>query len=107
LDGIKDDNENIILQLNTPNFVKDTNNISDPSDANTLVSELVNSLFPADIPAERFNYFLNTVFLENADPAVWITLWNAYIGGAPETDVKTYLDRLITGLCQSPEFQLF
>jgi hypothetical protein len=93
--------------LNTRNFVKDTNNISDPSNANTLVSEIINSLFPVDIPPERFNYFLNTVFLNNADPGSWTTLWNLYIGGAPETEVKEYLDRLITGLCQSPEFQLF
>lgn len=106
LNGIKDKNQNIVCQLIMTDFVKNSNNISDPRNAETIVTELIESLLPVEIPTERYNYFLNTIFLNGTTN--WTTEWDNYIGGLSDGSlVKTYLDRLITGIIQSPEYQLF
>jgi uncharacterized protein (DUF1800 family) len=102
IEGIKDENQNIVCQLNILNFVKDTNNISNPSNAVTLVTELTDSLFPVKLPTERFNYFLNTVFLKGATSSDWTNIWTSDANTA-----KSYLERLIRGIFQAPEYQLF
>jgi uncharacterized protein (DUF1800 family) len=108
LNGIKDKNQNIVCQLVMTDFVKDSSNISNPANAETIVTELVDSLLPVEIPTERYNYFLNTVFLNGTSTTDWTDEWNKYIGGSSDGSlVKTYLDRLITGILQSPEYQLF
>ena len=55
---------------------------------------------------ERFNYFLNTVFLDTLTQTTWLSEWNSYIGGGDELVVRERLETLVSSLIQTPEFQL-
>jgi len=108
IDGkISDDTQNILYKLDTVAFVEDSNNISDPSDANVLVQELVEIMFPQPIPQERLDYFVNTVLLNGLQPEMWTDEWNSYAGGGDDVGVRTQLDLLFKIMMQSPEYQLF
>jgi len=102
LGGIYDGGPNIICQLDVLGFVKDTNNVTNPADAELLITELTDSVFPVKLPAERLNYFLNTLFLNGTAVSEWTNIWNT-----DQNQAKTYLERLIKGIFQSPEYQLF
>jgi len=106
LEGIKDSNDEILAQLNMMDWVSNADNISDPSDASVLVKELTDGLFASALPEERFDYFLNRVFMEDLPLYYWTNEWVNYQNTNDDTIVKALLDRLIWGLMQSPEAQL-
>jgi len=96
------------IQLDILSWVKDTNNVADPSDAAALVSRLVELLFPFGIDADREDYFLTTIFLEGYPNAgYWTQAWNDYLNN-PSVSGTVYnnLKRLLVKMMQSPEFQL-
>ncbi len=108
VDGkVSDDTSNTLYKLDIVAYVEDTANISDPSDANILIKELSDYLFPQPIPQERHDYFLNSVLLDGLTPDMWTLEWNNYLGTGDDAGVRAQLERLIIMMMQSPEYQLF
>lgn len=95
------------VKLNIAPWVKTSGVISDPSDPYVLVKDLITYMLPETIDNDRFNYFYQTVFLDNLPPADWTYEWENYLSSNNETEVKIPLERLITALMYSPEYQTF
>jgi len=83
-------------------FIED--NISDPSNPNTLVQELAEIILPQSITTERQNYFK---FILNQDlPDMnWTIEWNNRAN--PAGGAKLQINKLLNAMMQSPEYQLF
>jgi len=83
------------------------NNVSDPLDPTKLVTELVDLMFPEDIDADRLNYFLNDILLENGEttPSMWADEWNIYKNSGNRDGVESVLKPLFRALIWSQEFQ--
>lgn len=92
------------FQLDAVNYVE--NNISDPSNAQAIVQELVDDLLPEIITAERFDHFLNDILLDGLSMANWTTEWFTYQSSNDDSAVRTQLENLFNALMQSPEYQL-
>lgn len=107
IEGIKNANDEILAQIDLLNWVSNSNNISNPADATVLVTELTEGLFAAQLPAERFDYFLNAVFLEDLSLYYWTNEWENYQNGGSDEIVKALLTRLLWALMQTPEAQLY
>lgn len=95
----------ILLKLDIVAFV-DTN-CSNPGDATILVQELVSWLFPMTIDSTRFNYFRDTVLLDQLPASNWTTEWNNYVNTSSDVNVRLQLEALIMAMMQTPEYQLF
>lgn len=95
----------ILLKLDVVEFV-DTN-CSNPGDATILVQELVDWLFPMTIDSTRFNYFRDTVLLDQLPASNWTMEWNNYVNTSSDVNVRLQLEALITAMMQTPEYQLF
>ena len=88
-------------------FIQNSGTISDPTDATLIVSELCNFLFPENPDTDRFDYFLNNVFLAGLATEEWTnTEWPAYINSGDDSGVRIALERLFTGLIYAQEYQL-
>ena len=96
--------ENFGFQLDAVAWVE--NNISDPSNAQVIVQELVDGLLPEIITTARFDYFLNDILLDGLSMGNWTTEWFAYQGSNDDSAVRTQLEALLNALMQSPEYQL-
>lgn len=93
------------IKLDVLEYVSDTANISNPADADVLLSELIDYLFPQEIPQERYNFFLN-ILLDTLDKTHWTSEWNDYVSSNDDTVVRPILENLFVSLLQTPEFQL-
>jgi hypothetical protein len=60
-----------------------------------------------NLPEERFQYFLNQVFLEGFPEYYWTNEWNNYLSSGNDGVVRVQLTKLFVALFQSPEMQLF
>lgn len=94
-----------LLKLNFVEFVK--NNCTDPSNSTLLMEELVAWMFPIELTTERFDYFKDTVLLDQLSEMNWAIEWNNYINTNNDTNVKIQLERLALAMMQSPEYQLY
>ena len=92
------------FQLDPVAYVE--NNISDPSNAQVVVQELVDDLLPEIITTVRFDHFLNDILLDGLSMGNWTTEWFAYQGSGDDSAVRTQLEALFNALMQSPEYQL-
>jgi len=92
------------FQLDAVAYVE--NNISDPSNAQTIIQELVDDLLPEIITTTRFDHFLDDILLDGLSMANWTTEWFAYQGSNDDSAVRTQLENLFNALMQSPEYQL-
>lgn len=106
LDGLKNQNNELLFRLDILDWVENSGNISDPSNAEILVSELSGYLLASELPQERFEYFLNTVLLDGFPAYYWTNEWNNYQGSGNASVVRFLLSRLVMALVQSPEMQL-
>ena len=99
--------------LDVVDWVKNSGHLSDPADAAELMDVLVANLYAVDITSERYNYFLYTVLLENVSEdqvyarGVWRTEWNSYVSSGDDFAVRTRLERFLSALIETPEFQLY
>ena len=93
----------IYSQLNIVNYVKE--NMINPSNAISLVTELSELLYPESIDNNRVNYFKENL-VENFPDYYWTDAWVTYINSNDETVVKSRLNALITAMVNAPEFQL-
>ncbi len=106
IDGLDNEKGVFLYKLDFLDYVKQPENISDPSDATTLVRELISYMFPQEIPEDRFNYFLNKVFMADDMLSHWTDEWQEYKSSNNDTAVRGRLERLLRGIIQSPEYQL-
>jgi uncharacterized protein (DUF1800 family) len=80
--------------------------VQDPSSAEQVLTALINGLFAVKLNTERYNYFLNTVFLDGFMPTTWQNEWNNYQISNDDSAVRERLETLLSALIQTPEFQL-
>lgn len=109
ISGKKDDDSDLGIKLNFLSWVDNTDNISNPSDAESLVKRLTDLLFPFPISTERLDYFIDDILLDGNGRYVWSGAWNDYKNGSPgaANTVEIQLNRLLTALLQTPEYQLY
>jgi uncharacterized protein (DUF1800 family) len=91
--------------LNSAVWLRDSNFCSDPTDSYVVVQDLLEYLLPLEVDSARFNYFLNTVFLDELPPADWTYEWQDFLNSGDDAEVKKMLDRLLYAILYSPEFQ--
>jgi uncharacterized protein (DUF1800 family) len=95
------------FKLDIVDWVRNSGNIADPSDAALLVLTLTGYMFAVDLNEARNNYFLNEIFLETLPPSTWQSEWSLYISGGDDTVVRGRLETLVAAIIQTPEYQLF
>jgi len=100
-------NTNLGVKLDIAPWVKTSGVIGDPADPYVLVQDLLSYMLPETVDADRFNYFYNTVFLDNLPAADWTYEWQNYLSTNNATEVKIVLERLINAIMYSPEYQTF
>lgn len=93
-------------QIDSIAYIEDPLNVSAPSDAIAVVDEMIQYLFPEVPSQERFDYFLNDIFLEGLNVLNWMFEWQHYEASQNAADVRIPLDALIIALLGTPEFQL-
>ena len=94
----------VLMKLDVLSFI--VNHVSNPSDSQVLVSELVSWLLPISLDNSRFDYFKNDVLL-NQSALNWTSEWQNYQNTSNEIVVRTQLELLMLALMQSPEYQLY
>lgn len=99
--------DSIGTKLDIAAWVRDSGVISDPSDSNLLVQELVQYLFPEEPDAERMAYFRDTIFLDMLPPADWNYEWQNYLSSGNDSEVKIPLGRLLNAVLYAPEYQVY
>jgi uncharacterized protein (DUF1800 family) len=80
--------------------------ISDPSDGNKVVDEIINYLYPEIPDADRRAYFLNNVFLGSLSLTNWRNEWNNYISSGNDTVVRQRVNLLFQTVLFAQEYQL-
>lgn len=100
-------NQTIGVKLDIAPWVKNSGFFSDPLDPYLLVQELLEYMLPEQVDNDRFNYFYNSVFLDQLPPADWTYEWQAYLNSGNATEVTLWLERLINAVMYSPEYQTF
>ncbi|MBU6341582.1 MAG: DUF1800 family protein [Bacteroidetes bacterium] len=100
-------NQPIGIKLNIATFVRTSGICSDPSDAYVLVNDLLQYMLPEQVDSDRFNYFFNKTFLNGLPAADWTYEWQSYLSTGNESEVKIALERLISAIMYSPEYQTF
>ncbi|MBN1118535.1 MAG: DUF1800 family protein [Bacteroidales bacterium] len=99
--------EDLTFSLNVLDWVENSGNITDPSDATEIVTVLTENLLAVELSTERFDYFLNTIFLDTLPTTTWTMEWNAYSDGGSNSVVKNRIETLVSALVQTPEFQVY
>ncbi|GAA4843666.1 DUF1800 domain-containing protein [Algivirga pacifica] len=102
--------EGMMMNWDILEYFKDPLNSSDPSDAEQLVSDLIDYIFPEIITPERKQGFITSTiveqisdnYIENLD--YWRTQWNDEM---QEMNVRNKLALLVKMLMESPEHQLY
>jgi uncharacterized protein (DUF1800 family) len=105
--GRLDEGGDFGFQLDIVDWVRNSGTIADPSDAGDVVQTLTKYLFAVEIDTERYNYFLNEVFLDTLPASTWASEWTQYISSGDDSVVRNRLELLLASLMQTPEFQLF
>ncbi|MGI9159258.1 MAG: DUF1800 domain-containing protein [Saprospiraceae bacterium] len=95
-----------VVRLNIAPWVRNSGFFTDPADPYVLVQELLRYMLPEEPDSDRFNYFYQTVFLDNLPPYDWTYEWEAYLATGNETEVKIPLERLVNAIMYAPEYQL-
>ncbi len=106
LDGVKNPENELLFRLDILYWVENSGNISNPSDASTLVNELSGYLFVSELPPERLDFFLSSIFLDGFPAYYWTNEWNNYLSSGNDGVVRFLLTKLLVALVQSPEMQL-
>lgn len=106
LSGIENDSGEFLAKLDIIEYVNKAQNVSDPTDPAILVTELTNYLLAADLTDERRSYFTEEVLKDGLSSATWADEWQAYKTSSDDTGVRTQLEKLVTAIMQSPEYQL-
>ena len=106
IDG-KIEGENLPFKADIVSWIGNNDNVTDPSDASQVLDAFTKLMLAVDLSEERYDYFLNTVFLDTLSSSYWTNKWNTYKGGGADTEVRADLENLVKSIMQTPEFQLF
>jgi len=106
IEGVTNQDDVLLYKFDIIAYVNNSQHISDPKNPELLVQELTNYLLPQDISEERFQYFLNTILLDNLSEINWRFEWEAYQQSGDDTAIRVQLENLLHTIIQSPEFQL-
>lgn len=99
--------DDLSFKIDTLGWLENSGYVTTPSDATEVVTVLVENLLAVELSEERFNYFLNTVFLDTLPATTWQNEWTAYTGGGSEDVVRERIETLVSALIQTPEFQIY
>ncbi len=109
---------NGIYGFNVVDFIE--NNVSDPRDPETMLTELTDLLFPESASQSRKNYFIETFLFDGGSLIVvdqpdvdsyhyWHDLWDSYKSSSPSNrtirNVNNILKSLVEALLWSQEYQ--
>jgi len=101
------------FQLDIVNWVENGNHSTDPLDTTALMDLFVELLFAVELSQIRYDYFLYTVFLDYTGTdlsyarGLWTQEWASYLSTRDDTVVRNLLERLLSSLIETPEFQLY
>ncbi len=93
------------IKLDTVLFVRNSGYFTNPAEADVLLSEFYKLLFTSTPQGGRSGYFRDAL-LGGLSIINWRNDWNAYIAGGSKTAVAAALNRLVTALVKSPEYQV-
>lgn len=96
-------NQRLGTEVDIVQYVND--NVSNPEDAFTVATELVRDLLPEEPSVDRFDFYLNGMFLDGIPAYDWTADWQAYVSSGDDSDVRPALESLLTSLLYSQEFQ--
>ncbi len=82
------------------------NTVSIPSQASFVVTEILELFFTEKEAADRFDYFLHTVFMDNLPLDDWTYEWADYLATGVKTEVELIISRFMEAVLTSQEFQL-
>lgn len=105
INGIENGNGVQLVKLDVVQFVLDK--CSNPSDPDSLMTELVSWLFPISIDNDRFTYFRDAVLLDQLSAFNWTNEWTAFENTGNDSNVRGQLEALFLAMMQSPEYQLY
>ncbi len=105
LEGKTNMGKDSTLKIDSVQFVKQTANISDPSDGNFLAKELIDYLLPESITDARTTYFKN-ILLDNLSVINWKNEWNNYLITGNDMAIRTQINAFLNAVLQSAEYQL-
>ncbi len=88
-------------------WVGDTAHVSNPADAEEIVTALTTFFLAVQIDEDRFDYYLTRVFLDTLSPLDWQHEWENYQSSGNDVSVRGKLETLLLAIMQSPEFQLY
>jgi uncharacterized protein (DUF1800 family) len=95
-----------ITQLNIVWFVQYSGNFSNPANSATLVNDMYDVLLSVVPTGSRHTYFTQSL-LGGLSPISWQNEWNNYITTNNPTAVRIALNRLVTAIVKSVEYQVF
>ncbi len=105
VNGFTNNANTVLLKLDFVQFVRDK--CTDPSNPTLLMQELMAWMIPIELTTERFDYFKDTILLDQLSTINWSIEWNNYINSNDDTNVRIQLERLALAIMQSPEYQLY
>ena len=107
-----------IYGFNVVDFIE--NNVSDPRDPETMLTELTDILFPEPASQSRKEYFIETFLFDGGSLIIidqplthpyyyWHDLWDSYKSSSPSNrtirNVNNILKSLVEALLWSQEYQ--
>lgn len=92
------------VQLDLVALVENSNIFTNPYDAATIVQDILHYLFPEPPSAERFNYFLHEIFLDENIPSDWTIDWDEYMNSGDDSAVKIPLEALFKTVITAQEY---
>jgi uncharacterized protein (DUF1800 family) len=95
------------FKIDALDWLENSGDVSYPSDASEVVTVSTQNLLAVELSEERFNYFLNTVFLDTLPATTWKNEWNNYKSGGSDDVVRERIETLVSALIQTPEFQVY
>ncbi len=97
---------NAFSPLDTTWFVRYSGHFSNPANSATLLSEMYDVLLSVVPTGSRHIYFTQSL-LGGLSPISWQNEWNNYITTNNPTAVRIALNRLVTAIVKSVEYQVF
>jgi uncharacterized protein (DUF1800 family) len=97
---------NMDLRLDIVEYVSDSANISDPSNPNILVDEIMDYVFPYEASMKRKSQF-KEYLVDPEDPDYyWTSEWYLYLNGGDDSVIRPRLEAFLKAVLESPEAQV-
>jgi uncharacterized protein (DUF1800 family) len=97
---------NAFNPLDTAWFVRYSGHFSNPANATTLIADMYDVLLSVVPIGNRHTYFTQSL-LGGLSPISWQNEWNNYVSSNNPTAVRIALNRLVTAIVKSVEYQVF